>query len=205
MELSSTKLFTNTRGPTRTKPSTYTPTRVLNLTEYYKDINIVKLLINNDDLDIDASVTRLFYMIDRTTLRITYPKDSRLCQLNCGTVSWDNRYFITLYKIYKYQEAAKEVIWLHDSVLNAYTDQIIFEVSFTDPNIGNKFPNATGWGYILITGENEYTDYFATYYGPYIILIRIKNNCMDGCFAEYPDQIIHLVLLQINKITLNSK
>jgi len=201
------KTSTATRQPptiTR-KPSTFTPTitmtMTLDKTSYFTFPDISKLLFTNtDDPNNNKYSSWIFQNIDLASQIITKPNASKLCEVDCASVSWSEHVIITLYLIRDETKSSSSISWLKNELINQYPNTRIEGQDKLSPIINNIMPGHIGWASKSVLANYHFAEYYATNCGPIIIYIVQKYTCADGCDTGYPEQMVYLAKYQCDKI-----
>ena len=193
--------ISRTRFPTRTKVPTHTVTLTPNNSKIEHLGSISKyILTNKDDLLNNPFSSWAFQYIDVNKQLISQPNIVDFCQIDCVSITWDNRITITLYLLWNKNNSNKYLNLLQDKLYEIYPSMELTSGEIVNEYINSILPEYQGWASVVYLQQYWYTQYFATYYGPIIILISRTTGCVDGCSPEYPVPQIYLARMQLEKI-----
>jgi hypothetical protein len=130
------------------------------------------------------------------------PSSKELCILDCIAGSWKegNILFISLYQSYTTGQSKFILEKLREQLGNNFPYTKFMKDDEINPIIEKILPGYSGWAAISGRKENKIDWYFATYYGPIVIVIQFTEICIDGCDVNYPMSQMNLSKMQIHKI-----
>jgi len=120
--------------------------------------------------------------------------------MDCESITWDKRLKITLYLLWNADNTNTYLQLLRAKLFIKYPGMIEVKSETVEYYLDGISPEYRGWASFIYQNQYLYTQYFATYYGPIIIFVSRKTECVDLCNAEYPLPQILLAEMQLEKI-----
>jgi hypothetical protein len=190
-----------TKFPIRTKAPTNTITLTPNITNILKITSISEyLLTNKDNLQDNPRYSIAFENIDIYKEERAYPEIDELCQRDCESITWDKRLTVSLYLLWNANNPRTYLQLLRAKLFEEYPGMKGVESEIVNHYLNSISPEYQGWASYIYQTQYLYAEYFATYYGPILILISRKTECVDLCTTEYPLPQILLAEMQLEKI-----